>query len=144
MVKEVNLMKIEKPCTEDFSAMQKNNLGRHCSSCNKTVVDFTKMSTNDIKTHLASASGEVCGRFKSLQLEQKNSFEKFIFDLRERIMYHVTIRPLRLASLTLLSGIMAFAGSCMGAVQRNYEPDQQPKDQKADSLKIKQTSEKKN
>lgn len=138
-------MKIEKPCTENFSGMQQNNLGRHCSSCNKTVIDFTNMSTAEIEKQLNTSTGEVCGRFKSLQLEQKNSFEKFVFSLREKVMDHITFRPLRLASLALLSGIMAFASSCMGAIQRDYDDIKADPKQNSDSLKTKQiNSEKKN
>ena len=136
-------MKIETPCTEDFSAMTKNNWGRHCSRCNKTVVDFTKMSTAEIQNHLASSSGEVCGRFKSLQLEQKNGFEKIVFQLRERVS-NINIKPMRLAFLTLISGITAFTSSCMGKVQNSYDENKTDKNPKGDSLKIKQTSSKGN
>lgn len=126
-------MKIEKPCSENFSGMKKNNLGRHCPSCNKTVVDFTKMSVNEIQNHLTSSTGEVCGRFKSLQLEQKNGFEKFIFQLRERVS-NFNIKPMRLAFLTLISGITAFTSSCMGKVQNDYDEnrnDQAPRSHQA-------------
>jgi hypothetical protein len=136
-------MKIEKPCSEDFSGMQKNNSGRLCSSCNKTVIDFTKMSTGEIQKYLDSSTGEVCGRFKSLQLEQKNSFEKIIFQLREWVS-GFNVRPMRIAFLALISGITAFTSSCMGKVQNSYDSNQKVKDPKADSLKIKQASSNKN
>lgn len=137
------VMKIEKPCAENFSGMTKNNSGRHCSSCNKTVVDFTKMSTTEIQNHLNSSTEEVCGRFKCLQLEQRNGLEKLIFNLRERVS-GFDIRPVRVAFLTLLSGVTAFTSSCMGAVQRDYEPNENAKGQKNDSLKVKQESSKEN
>lgn len=136
-------MKIEKPCTENFSGMTKNELGRHCSLCNKTVVDFTKMSTADIQNHLASSAGEVCGRFKNLQLEQKTLFEKLLFNLRERVS-GFNIQPMRIAALTLISALTAFTSSCMGAVQRDYEPDKNPYKPQSDSLQVKQVDENKN
>ena len=126
-------MKIEKPCTEDFSEMKKNELGRHCSTCNKTVVDFTKMNTLEIQNYFSSAHGEICGRFKSFQLEQKNVFEKMLFNLQDYFS-GFKIKPMRIAFLALLSGIITFANSCMGkAIYK--EPKQ---DQKTDSLKMKQ------
>lgn len=136
-------MKIEKPCTENFSGMTKNNLGRHCSSCNKTVVDFTNKSIEEIKSHLASSTGEVCGRFKSLQLEQKNGFEKAIFHLREYVS-GFNIKPMRVAFLALLSGITAFTSSCMGAVDKHYAEEENPENLKGDTLSSKQVSSEKN
>ena len=45
-------LKIEKPCHEDWNKMAPNQLGRHCQLCEKTVVDFTKMSSEEIKEYL--------------------------------------------------------------------------------------------
>lgn len=122
-------MKIEKPCTENFSRMTKNDLGRHCSMCNTTVVDFTMMSAVEIKEHLSKSTGEVCGRFKSLQMEQKNSFERLIFNL-QNYFSGLRLKPIRLTLLALLSGITVFMNSCMG--KAIYRDDRQPqKDQQS-------------
>lgn len=127
-------MKVEKPCTENFSAMEKNSVGRHCSLCRKTVVDFTDKSIEEIKAHLALSTGEVCGRFKSLQLEQKTGFEKLIFNLRERVS-GFNVRPIRVAFLALLSGITAFTSSCMGKVQNDYDENQNDNSPKSHQAK---------
>jgi len=59
---------IPKPCHEDWDKMTPNNNGRFCSSCSKTVVDFTNMSPNEIQMYYQQHSN-VCGRFKNSQLD---------------------------------------------------------------------------
>lgn len=134
-------MNIKKPCTENYSAMIKNKEGRFCHLCHKTVVDFTKMSNLEIQAYLVSTSGEVCGRFNTLQLEKKNGFEKMIYNLRERVS-QFNIKPLRIAALTLISGITAFTSSCMGAVDRSYQETNANDNPKKDTLAAKQMKSK--
>ncbi len=43
--------------------------GRHCASCNKTVIDFTKMSKTGIASYNSSHEGGMCGRFSLDQLD---------------------------------------------------------------------------
>lgn len=60
---------IPEPCHEDWAAMSPNEKGRHCTACNKTVIDFTGWTPEDIAAYLQKHSaGQVCGRFKSRQL----------------------------------------------------------------------------
>ncbi len=44
--------------------------GRHCTSCLKTVVDFSLMSDREILSWLTNADGKVCGRFSAGQLDR--------------------------------------------------------------------------
>jgi hypothetical protein len=80
---------VPKPCQENWNAMTPKETGRFCSACTKTVVDFTKMGTDEIQEYFAQNREEkVCGRFKNEQvnrltipipksvLEQKMSFQK--------------------------------------------------------------------
>ena len=60
---------IPEPCNENWGAMSPNEQGRFCSSCQKTVVDFTKFTTQDIQNYFIKHYGQkVCGRFKNQQL----------------------------------------------------------------------------
>ena len=60
---------IPKPCSEDWDAMAPNSNGRHCLSCEKTVVDFTQMETHQIQGYLAEHSKQsICGRVKRKHL----------------------------------------------------------------------------
>ena len=44
--------------------------GRHCASCQKTVVDFTQKTDAEIIALLTSAAGRTCGRFGADQLQR--------------------------------------------------------------------------
>jgi hypothetical protein len=62
---------IPTPCHEDWSKMTPNEAGRHCSSCAKTVVDFTAMSDDEVKNYFIARKDEkLCGRFKQSQLHR--------------------------------------------------------------------------
>jgi hypothetical protein len=61
---------IPEPCHENWQQMTPNEQGRHCMSCQKTVVDFTLMSDQEILDHIARASSSVCGRFNNDQLNK--------------------------------------------------------------------------
>jgi hypothetical protein len=58
---------IPEPCTEDWNKMTPNAKGRFCSSCSKTVVDFTVMSPIAIQKYFQENSN-ICGRIKKSQL----------------------------------------------------------------------------
>jgi Secretion system C-terminal sorting domain len=63
---------IPEACHEDWDAMIPNQQGRHCNSCQKTVVDFTAMSDSQIINFLQTnkeTSG--CGMFHKNQIEKQ-------------------------------------------------------------------------
>lgn len=61
---------IDNPCSEDWDRMTPGTEGRLCSSCKKTVVDFTRMSDQEVLQWLARPRGSVCGRFGGGQLNR--------------------------------------------------------------------------
>lgn len=58
---------IPKPCNEDWDNMKVSSRGRFCITCTTEVVDFTNMSSDEIRNYL-NKNTNVCGRFKSEQL----------------------------------------------------------------------------
>jgi hypothetical protein len=55
--------------------MRPNEQGRHCSSCNKTVVDFSGMTDSDLIHYLARPrSADTCGRFRVDQIQHQPRF----------------------------------------------------------------------
>lgn len=63
-------LRIPEPCHEDWNQMTPSDKGRHCSSCDKTVIDFTMMSDYQIKDFLKMNQGEkLCGHIKKSQLD---------------------------------------------------------------------------
>lgn len=62
---------IPKPCSEDWEGMQRNETGRHCTSCNKTVLDFSLLTDSEVQNYfLNNQHKETCGRFRNSQLER--------------------------------------------------------------------------
>lgn len=85
--KKVNY-KIDEPCHEDWDQMKPEAKGRFCSSCSKTVVDFSNMSDFSIVNYLENNKHlSVCGRFEEKQLDKtyllpKSQSPAFGFDLK--------------------------------------------------------------
>lgn len=79
------MVQINEPCHENWNSMLPDEKGKFCLSCNKTVVDFSNKSDEEIKYILIEKSKEkVCGRFKTQQLnrplEQKLDLNKLPFN----------------------------------------------------------------
>lgn len=62
---------IDEPCHEKWSEMTPNEQGRFCSSCRKTVTDFTGLTDNEILETMRTNGSSICGRFYAHQLERK-------------------------------------------------------------------------
>jgi hypothetical protein len=62
-------LEIPKPCHENWLNMSKQEQGRHCGVCCKTVVDFTSMPTEKVIEVISQKKDEnICGRFRPDQL----------------------------------------------------------------------------
>ena len=66
-------IKIPEPCHEGWDSMTPKDKGRFCGSCNKTVVDFTKMDAYQIQDFLQENKDKrICGHIKQTQLDSIN------------------------------------------------------------------------
>ena len=63
-------LNIPEPCHEDWQQMSPTQKGKFCASCQKEVIDFTKLSATEIARKTKNAK-QLCGRFTSTQLEQE-------------------------------------------------------------------------
>ncbi|RFZ94967.1 hypothetical protein D0C36_05415 [Mucilaginibacter conchicola] len=63
---------IPQPCHQNWNDMTPADQGRHCQSCQKIVVDFTRMTDSEIINYL-NTNGKVCGRFTKEKLESVNA-----------------------------------------------------------------------
>jgi hypothetical protein len=62
---------IDSPCTEQWDGMTVNEMGKFCGKCQKTVVDFTAFSDEDIIAYFTiNKDKETCGRFYKKQLDR--------------------------------------------------------------------------
>jgi hypothetical protein len=60
---------IPEPCNEGWQNMTPVDKGRFCASCQKTVLDFTHLSDNEI-IKLVSKNDNLCGRINVSQLNR--------------------------------------------------------------------------
>jgi hypothetical protein len=62
---------VPRPCHEQWDAMTENASGRHCNSCQKTVIDFSTWSDAQLFAFFADGSKRnVCGRFQATQINR--------------------------------------------------------------------------
>lgn len=118
---------INNPCHENWDEMSPNEQGAFCLACQKTVVDFSGKTTQEIKDFftLIPQTEKVCGRFRSDQLKQL-SFDEFFIKFKSWIL------PKKLAVILFISfGLTLF--SCkttqeplMGdiSIENNIGPDE--------------------
>jgi len=68
-MKKLVTLNITQPCTEKWDTFMPTHKGGYCSSCNKIVVDFTKMSDHEILAYFTEQPSGTCGRFRQGQLK---------------------------------------------------------------------------
>jgi len=71
MNNEAYKLNIDKPCSENWEKMTLSESGKFCSNCCKNVIDFTKMSNEDIIKYISNSKGNICGRLSQSQSEIK-------------------------------------------------------------------------
>jgi hypothetical protein len=64
-------LNIAEPCHENWQQMTPQEQGRFCGSCQKTVVDFTMMSDQEVLNYFLKANHNVCGRLAPDQLNRE-------------------------------------------------------------------------
>ena len=103
-------LKIETPCHEDWTKMSPNKEGRHCGLCNKTVVDFTVMSQEEIINYLShNSKTQICGRIL-VPRKKEPKIQIKLNQLYENIERQIRFKPLRISLLGSLSLIMLISG----------------------------------
>jgi hypothetical protein len=89
MIKNSIQISIPEPCHENWNAMTPREKGRYCTSCSKTVIDFSVMNDDQIIKTIQESTGNICGHFYGDQLNRRitttpkpkwwqNSFWKYI------------------------------------------------------------------
>ena len=103
-------LKIETPCHEDWTKMSPNREGRHCGLCDKTVVDFTVMSQEEITNYLShNSKAQICGRIL-VPRKKEPKIQIKLNQLYKNIEHQIRFKPLRISLLGSLSLIMLISG----------------------------------
>jgi CarboxypepD_reg-like domain len=103
-MKKLNYMKkqfvlsVPDPCSEKWSSFTPTANGRFCSSCSKSVVDFTSMSDDAIVDFISKKNDKVCGRFHTSQLKS--------YSHSPHASIHIGWHLLRMSFLVLLVGFI--------------------------------------
>lgn len=125
MKKKVIQIKIAEPCHENWGAMTPNDKGRFCDSCQKTVVDFTRMSDAAIFRFMEANTASVCGRMSN---DQQNKVYSSLAVQSNANSF--SLRALVLG--TAISTFSAFQAQAQGKVMVKGEA-------KAEPVKVEQT-----
>ncbi|MEM6718990.1 MAG: carboxypeptidase-like regulatory domain-containing protein [Bacteroidota bacterium] len=64
------IVKIPKPCHENWNQMSPTEKGKFCNMCRKEVIDFTAHSDEEVLRYF-SKHKNICGRFHGSQLNRK-------------------------------------------------------------------------
>lgn len=127
-------LNIKKPCKENWEDFQKlNHTAGYCSQCEKSVVDFSRMSDQELIQYLQTASGKVCGRFKKEQLK-----EYHLIDTKPNFGFHHLRKSLvALAFLILAKPSVATTSALPKADTYIHENDSSNvSEPKADGIKV--------
>ena len=95
---------IPKPCHENWEQMTPNEKGRFCSSCSKTVIDFTKPNSF---TEIQDFEN-VCGRFNRFE-PQRITYKKDWYHRLPKLYRNTVVAFLTFISFHLLSAFQAKA-----------------------------------
>lgn len=103
---------IPKPCHEDWNAMNPKNDGRFCSSCEKTVVDFTKMEVAEIKEYFSAHREEkVCGQFNTIHITTPiPRFHQMLLNAHSYVENKFSGKILKSATLAIIGLSMTVVG----------------------------------
>lgn len=115
---------IPKPCSYGWDRMTltEDLKGRHCAACDKIVVDFTIMSTDQLKSFLHENRGvKTCGYFKTMDTTAPKWFQKPLLNLYNRIETGFPKSMVRIGFLLLISGMIYLSG-CSTRTAGDVEP----------------------
>lgn len=117
-----NKISIPSPCSESWNAMSPNGNGRFCNSCDKTVVDFTKMTNPEIQKYFTDHSneGRICGHFKFEQVETPQSIR--YHNLKNRFS-RIRVKPIKVLAMLSLGLFFSLSSCFMG---KRAEVDGEP------------------
>lgn len=131
---------IPEPCRQNWDTMLPNDTGRYCNSCEKSVIDFTAKSDEEIQLYFINNFIQpVCGRFKNTQIQRiVIDLPQNIFSIQMPLWMRILIACLIIFGLSIFPFETTIAGKIPAEISYNQgEPTQVKKDKKPRILKKK-------
>lgn len=101
-------IRIDEPCSENFAAMPKTDMGAFCGRCRFEVIDFTAMTSDEIRAVLQARQDQrVCGHIGKDQLDDLH------LDFMDWKQGQLAFRKTLLMALLVVFGMTLF--SCSSA-----------------------------
>ena len=116
-------VEVPHPCHKDWNTMFPVKGGRHCTSCNKEVVDFTVMTDQEIVDFFRERiTPNTCGHFMSNQLtrQEKNTFQKYFLSLYDKASSTIKHEIGRVVVLFFLGTLLTLFG-CRNSIRTTGE-----------------------
>lgn len=99
---------VPSPCHENWDKMRPEKEGRYCNSCDKIVVDFTKMSPDEIKQYFFNLNGrKVCGHFRNSQVKEQEVH--FLLKWKDEFRT-IQFQPLKYLAVGMVGLMIALVG----------------------------------
>lgn len=116
---------IPKPCSEDWNQMTPLEKGRHCAVCEKTILDFSNYTKQELIQHI-KREGKICGRVPAKYLN---------IELTESTANRgIGLRGLVAAIINLL--VLTTATSAQAQVKNSVEQSEQQKGDSSDNIEV--------
>ena len=111
MIKPDFRIEIPKPCRAGWETMEAAEKGRFCGECSKIVIDFTAMSTDEIRTYfLEHTDQRICGHFISSQISRKTGHTEQVLSNLHQQAEKIKYRIPRIAACFAIVSLMMLAG----------------------------------
>lgn len=91
-------LNIEHPCHEQWESFTPTATGGFCASCQKNVIDFSKMSESELVAFFRdrlNSSQNLCGRFREDQLRKSYNIEEWFPTLHvehDQLQYEIPVK----------------------------------------------------
>ena len=106
---------IDKPCNEKFENFKPTELGGFCMSCEKEVIDFSKMTNQQIIDKLKNTTNS-CGRFQETQLGSLGT----VYDKQSNLSFPYITAGLSLISMLGFSNFFSQETPKRASVRQTY------------------------
>jgi hypothetical protein len=98
-MKQTIRLTVSKPCSENFNAFKQTKSGGFCNSCSKEVIDFRKMSDEQVAKYFKNKIVKTCGYFETSQLNRSIETSEFKKTTKFNFLRVAALATLSLASL---------------------------------------------